>query len=141
MLHEGVLSAARELGDLGGFERGQLAKEIEEVVFKLKRNDLTPVIRTKQGFEILQVGEHYQAGQQPLEKVEDEISNKLYMEKMQPALREYLKTLREESYVIVKAGFVDTAGIASAPIQEVPASADAGQDKKEKKRKKKRAAA
>ena len=46
---------------------------------------MTDVIETKTGFEILQVQERYQAGEQPLEKVEPEITNRLYEQKMEPA--------------------------------------------------------
>src|SRR5262249_44812917 len=95
---------------------------------------LTPVIETKQGFLILQVLEHYDEGQQPLAKVQNEIMNKLYDERMQPALRDYLKTLREQSYVIIKPGFQDLAGGGNTEIQEVSATPEASKDKKPKKK-------
>jgi len=50
----------------------------------------------------LQVRERYQAGEQPLDKVDTEITNHLYEDKMEPGLRAYLKTLREDSYLQVK---------------------------------------
>ena len=61
---------AKQNGFLGEYQRGALAKELEEAVFKLKKNQTTDVIRTKQGFLILQVLEHYDEGEQPLAKVE-----------------------------------------------------------------------
>jgi len=42
-------------GAVGRFKRGQLAKEIEDKVFAMKIGEVTDVIRTKQGFAILQV--------------------------------------------------------------------------------------
>lgn len=131
-------STAQDGGELGGFERGQLAKEIEDVVFKLNRNDITDVVHTKQGLEILQVEEHFQAGQQPLEKVENEIMNRLYMQKMQPTLRDYLTQLREESYVVVKPGYLDTAAVGATPIQETAPTPDQGKGKKGKSKKRAR---
>jgi len=112
-------TTAKTGGDLGVFEKGQLSKELEDVVFKLNRGQMTDVIHTKTGFLILRVEQRYEAGQQPLEKVEGEIMNRLYYERTGPALREYLKTLREQSYVIVKPGYVDTAAASSTPIEEV----------------------
>jgi len=50
------------------------------------------------------VVDHYQAGVQPMEKVQGEIQNKLYSQKMEPALRSYLAEMREESYVNGEAG-------------------------------------
>ena len=117
-------TTAKQGGDLGKFERGQLAPNIEQAVFGLQRLQTTDVIPTKTGFLILQVGEHYLAGQQPEEKVENEIMDKLYNEQLRPALREYLEMLREDSYVLVKPGYADTAAVASSTIEEVPPTPD-----------------
>jgi peptidyl-prolyl cis-trans isomerase SurA len=112
-------STAKQGGDLGSFERNQLAAALADVVFPLKKNDVTDVMPTQTGFLILQVREHYPAGQQPLETVENEIMNRLYGDKLKPALREYLQTLRRNSYMHVKPGYVDTAGVPEATIDEV----------------------
>lgn len=45
-------------GDLGYFQRGKLAKSLEDVVFAMKPGDISDVIQTKQGFVILKVTEH-----------------------------------------------------------------------------------
>jgi len=128
-------STAQDGGDLGLFERGQLAKQLEDAVFGLERGQFTDVIQTKTGFEILKVEDHYQAGQQPLEKVEGEITNMLYTQKMKPALRTYLAQLREESYVQVKPGYTDTAAVPGATvIQEVAPTPDTPDKKKSKKK-------
>jgi len=72
---------------------------------------------------------------QPLDKVEGEITNILYRQKMDPAMREYLAMLREESYVLVKPGYTDTAAVAGATaIQEVAPTPDASDKKKAKKK-------
>jgi peptidyl-prolyl cis-trans isomerase SurA len=117
-------STAKQGGDLGTFERGQLAGNLAPVVFKLNKNDVTDVLPTQTGYLILQVEEHYPAGQQPESKVDDEIMNHLYNERMKPTMRTYLDTLRGDSYVLVKPGYVDTAATAAATIDEVPATPD-----------------
>jgi len=122
-------------GSLGTFERGQLSKQLEDVVFKMEKGQVTDVIQTKTGFEILKVVDHYQAGQQPVEKVENEIMNRIYLQKMQPQLREYLAQLREESYVTVKPGFTDSAAVPGASvIQEVAPTPDTQQKNNGKKK-------
>ncbi len=115
---------APQEGELGVFQRNQLDAKIAEKVFALNRGQMTDVMETKTGFEILQVRERYQAGEQPLDKVEPEISNKLYEQKMEPGLRAYLTTLREDSYVQIKPGFTDTAAVKAEPIEEVAAATD-----------------
>ncbi len=123
-------STAQRGGELGVFERGQLSKEIEDVVFKLNKGQVTDVIRTKTGFLFLKVEQRFAAGLQPIEKVEGEITNRLYMEKMEPALRDYLQTLRQDSYVLVKPGHSDSAAVAGTPIQEVVPTPDEEKEKK-----------
>ena len=124
-------STAQDGGELGLYERGQLASELADAVFKLDKNGITDVIQTKAGFEILKVNEHYQAGLQPLDKVSDQITNIIYKQKMDPAMRDYLAELREESYVTVKPGFVDTAAVPGATvIQEVAPTPDTAEKKK-----------
>jgi len=113
-------------GFLGQYKRGELSKELEDRVFKMKRNELTEVMETKQGYLILQVLEHYDEGIQSLDKVRNRISEELYSQRMEPALREYLKTLREQSYVIIKPGYQDLAGGGgNSEIQEVSATPEA----------------
>lgn len=121
---------AKQGGELGVYQRGQLAKALEDAVFPLERNQVTPVIETSQGFEILQVERHYQAGIQPLSVVEDEIMNRLYMQRLGPALRDYLKELRSESYIRLKPGYIDTAAVPTTTIEEV--SPDAGESTSKK---------
>jgi peptidyl-prolyl cis-trans isomerase SurA len=123
-------STAKQGGYLGEYKRGELSKELEDTVFKMKRNDLTEVMETKQGFLIIQVLEHYDEGEQSLSKVENEIEGKLYNQRMEPALREYLKTLREESYVVIKPGYQDAAGGSNSEIQEVSATPEVTKTKK-----------
>jgi peptidyl-prolyl cis-trans isomerase SurA len=128
-------STAQQNGDLGEFERGQLSKQLEDAVFGLEKNQFTDVIQTKTGFEILKVLDHYQAGLQPLDKVEGEITNIIYRQKMDPAMRVYLAQLREESYVLVKPGYTDSAAVAGATvIQEVAPTPDEADKKKQKKK-------
>lgn len=123
-------STAQQGGYLGVYKRGELSKELEDLVFKMKRNEMTDVIETKQGFLILQVLEHYDEGEQPFNKVENEIMDRLYNERMEPALREYLKTLREQSYVVVKPGYQDMAGGGNSEIEEVSATPEVTKEKK-----------
>jgi len=123
-------STAQQEGFLGVYKRGELSKELEDIVFQMKKNEMTQVIETKQGFLILQVLEHYDEGEQPFTKVENKIQEHLYNEKMEPALREYLKTLREQSYVVIKPGYQEMAGGGNSEIEEVSATPEATKEKK-----------
>jgi parvulin-like peptidyl-prolyl isomerase len=94
-------------GDLGWMKKGQLAQPIEDAVFALKRGQVTDPIKLPNGFLILRVEDIHQAGQAPLEQVENEIMEKLYMPRFQPAMREYLTKLRMDAFLEIKDGFID----------------------------------
>jgi peptidyl-prolyl cis-trans isomerase SurA len=94
--------------NLGEYHRGQLAKEIEDKAFVLNAGQYTQPIRTKQGFIILQATQHQLGGDASFKQVEPQVEEALFMERMQPALRVYLTKLREEAFVDLKPGVVDT---------------------------------
>ena len=100
--------SAAQGGDLSYFKRGVLAKELEDRVFALKAGEVTEPIRTKQGFVILKVTEHQMAGIPALKEMEPRIQDALYMQKLQPALRAYLTKLREDAFIDIKPGYIDT---------------------------------
>jgi peptidyl-prolyl cis-trans isomerase SurA len=94
--------------NLGEYRRGMLAKEIEDKAFALSAGQHTQPIRTKQGFIILQATQHSLGGDASFKQVEPQVEEALFLERMQPALRVYLTKLREEAYVELKPGVVDT---------------------------------
>ena len=101
-------ATAEQGGDLGYFKHKDLAKELEDKTFVLKTGEYTEPIRTRQGYIILKVSDHIKAGTPTLENVREQISEQLYSQKVQPALREFLTKLREEAYIDIKPGYVDT---------------------------------
>jgi len=100
-----------EGGDLGYFEPDKLAPAIREAISNLNINGVSDAIRTQQGWLVLQLVERRAAGVPPLEEAEDEIRNRLFMDEVQPALREFLSELRRDAFVYVKAGYQDTAAV------------------------------
>ncbi|MEG9432153.1 peptidylprolyl isomerase [Terriglobus sp. ADX1] len=103
---------AAQGGDLGQFKHGALAQVLEEKTFPLPVGGFTEPIRTRQGYVILKVTEHQQAGSPPLDQIEGDVQNAMYQEAIQPALRAYLTKLREEAYLDVRQGFVDSGASA-----------------------------
>jgi peptidyl-prolyl cis-trans isomerase SurA len=130
--------SAPDGGALGMFKRGQLAKELEDKTFAMKAGEVTEVIRTKQGYVILKVVDHQQAGIPPMKDVLPKIMDALYYEKLQPALRAFLTKLREDAYLKYADGYVDT-GMSKNQTQPVETVAAKESDAKKlgKKRHKK----
>lgn len=128
--------SAAQGGDLGYFKRGTLAKELEDRTFAMKAGEVSDAVRTRQGFVILKVVEHQMAGIPPLSEVQSRIQEEIYMEKLQPALRAYLTRLREEAYIDIKPGYVDT-GASPNETKPVETTAKESGSKELKKKKKK----
>jgi peptidyl-prolyl cis-trans isomerase SurA len=100
---------APKLVVLGEFRRGMLgSKEIEDKAFALNTGQYTQPIRTKQGFIILQSTQHNGGGDASFKQVEPQVEEALFLEHMQPKLREYLTKLREEAFIQIKQGAVDS---------------------------------
>src|SRR6266481_1370539 len=109
---------ATQGGDLGMYKRGALTKVLEDQTFNLKAGEWTAPVRTRQGFVILKVTDHVAAGVAPLKDVEQQVQEGMYAEAMQPALRAYLTKLREDAYIDIRAGYVDSGASAkeSKPV-------------------------
>jgi peptidyl-prolyl cis-trans isomerase SurA len=95
-------------GELPAYTKGQLKKELNDIVFKEKKGNVTDPIKQSNGFLILKIEERYESGQAPLEAVENEIMERLSMPQMQPKVRELLTKLREDAFLEIRAGYVDS---------------------------------
>ena len=100
-------------GEIGFFRRGQLAKEIEEVAFRLNRGETSDLIRTKYGWLIIKVELKYEGGVPQLSAVVPQVREVLFMQGMQPEMLKFLAKLREQAYITVKPGYVDTGAPAN----------------------------
>ena len=112
--------SAAQGGDLGFFERGKLAKQLEDLTFGMKKDQVSDVIRTKQGFVILKVTEHQSAGIPSFNEIEPRV---------------YLKKLREQAFIYIKPGYVDTG---ASPNQSAPVVTTAAKESSAKELKKKK---
>ena len=108
-------ATARDEGYIGAVKRGDLKKDLEDVLWSQQRNYVTDPIKVDSGFLILKIEERHKAGLAALDEVEGEITEKLYMTRFQPKIREYLTALRQDAFLEIKEGWVDTA---AAPGKE-----------------------
>lgn len=128
---------AAQGGELGEFHRGALAKVLEDQTFSLPVGGFTQPIRTKQGYVILKVTQHVPGGIPTLEQVEPQVEEAVYMSQMEPAVRKYLTRLREEAYIDIRPGYVDT-GASPNETKPIYSAYAAPQSKKKKKQEKAR---
>ncbi|MBK5292178.1 MAG: peptidylprolyl isomerase [Acidobacteriia bacterium] len=100
---------AAEFGDLGAMKKGDLREDLEAMVWTKDKGFVTDPIKLPNGFLILRVEERHKAGQAQLEEVESEIMERLYMPRFQPKIREFLTQLRQDAFLEIKEGFVDSS--------------------------------
>jgi parvulin-like peptidyl-prolyl isomerase len=89
-------------GDIGFVKRGQMLKEIEDVVFELEPGQLSDVIKTQLGCHIFRVEEKRPATIKGLNEVRDSIEKRLFLEKGKKRYREWIEELRKNAYISIR---------------------------------------
>jgi peptidyl-prolyl cis-trans isomerase SurA len=112
---DGTTAAAG--GDLGQYKKGQLDPLFEQKTFGLKTGEVTEPIRTKQGYVILKVIEHFPGGVPDQKDVENDVEQNYFEAKAGPAMRQYLAQLRDEAAIYIKPGYEDSA---ATPAEKHP---------------------
>jgi peptidyl-prolyl cis-trans isomerase SurA len=99
---------ARNGGELPPREPGMSLPQIEETVFKERKGYITEPIKIPTGFVIFRINERYEAGQASFEEVKNDIQERMAGPKVEPKIREYLTMLREQAFLEIKEGYVDS---------------------------------
>lgn len=99
---ESAAPEAAKGGAMGYFEKGMLPQEMEEVVFSLKVNEISPVVESPYGFHLFKVTRRRRARTQVLADVRDQIRNKLLSAKLTEAYDSFLLGLRAEIPVRIR---------------------------------------
>ncbi len=87
---------AAEGGELGSFQRGELPEEFEKAIFPLAPGTLSQIVRTQYGYHIFYLEEKTLAHQQKYSEVEDQIQEKLLLERQREALAKELAALESQ---------------------------------------------
>lgn len=97
------LSPERELGgDLGFFGRGDMPKEFEDAVFKLKVGEISGVVKTEYGYHIFLLEERKKGGRLKFSEVKDKIMDKLRQDSTAKELSDWLAELKQTTKIEVK---------------------------------------
>jgi len=96
------LPSAADGGDIGIFEKDELADYMKDVILAMKPGDISPIVETGntfQFFKLLSVREGDIVVKAPYESVREEIRDILYRAKMEDQYKKWVKSLRDEAYV------------------------------------------
>jgi parvulin-like peptidyl-prolyl isomerase len=88
---------AKDGGDLGFFERGQMPRELEYVAFSLKVGQLSQVVETPYGYHLILVEEKRPARQLDLEEVKGRVRETLMVREREKKFQELLVNLRSKA--------------------------------------------
>ena len=94
--------SASDGGELGWLRRGTVQPEVEKVAFGLQPGQLSEPVRTRAGFQILQVEERRGGGARPIEEVKDEIRDRLVNEQGDLYRIQFITELKKDAVIDVK---------------------------------------
>lgn len=96
-------------GGMPPMKKEDLRKEIQDAVWTHDRGYVTDAIKLDNaGFYIFKVEDHQKAGLADFEEVRQDVENRLYGPKMEPAIRTYLTKLRANAFLEIKSGYEDS---------------------------------
>ena len=95
-------SEAKDGGEMGWIEKGQLMGQIDEKVFALKAGEITEPIQSTLGYHIFKLTERQALGTRTLDEVRDQIQEILFKQKTRERLESWLANLKKNAYISVR---------------------------------------
>ena len=92
---------ARNGGDLGFFSEGQMPKEFDDAVFKLKKGETSNVVRTPYGYHIFKVTDKVSGGMKTFSDVREKVETKLVMERQNLEFDKWIKSLKKNAEIVI----------------------------------------
>lgn len=83
-------------------EKGKFKEEVENVLFKLRIGEVSPIIETEGAFYIFQVLDKEEARLLPLSEVKDKVYEILYREKFKQHFDEFIARLKRDAHIEIK---------------------------------------
>lgn len=94
--------SAQEGGELGWLRRGTVQPEVEKVAFGLQTGQISDPVRTRSGYQILQVEERRGGGPKPLAEVKEEIRDRLMNEQGDRYRVQFIADLKKDAAIEIK---------------------------------------
>jgi len=86
-------------GLIGPLSMGDLSPDVQKLIQGLKPGDITPVIRTARGYQMLKLETMTAAETKSFEEAREEISNRVFTDKRQAEFEKYLQKLRAQAII------------------------------------------
>lgn len=95
-------SEAKEGGEMGWVEKGQLLGEIDEKVFALNEGEITVPISSNLGYHIFKLAERKKSSLKPLSEVRNKIQDYIFKQKSRQRLEAWLQNLTKHAYISIR---------------------------------------
>ncbi|MDD5448984.1 MAG: peptidylprolyl isomerase [Candidatus Omnitrophica bacterium] len=86
-------------GDLGFIKKGQMLKEIEDIIFNLDSGQISDVVKTPLGYHIFKVEEKRPERIKEFKEAKDEIEKRLFYEKGKERYQQWIEELKRNAYI------------------------------------------
>jgi len=86
-------------GDLGYFEREKMIKGFADAAFSLNPGEISDIVRTSRGYHLILVEDRQAKHKLAFDNIRERLYQNLKFEKAAPAIKAYLKSLREAADV------------------------------------------
>jgi len=103
MAREVSLSPERKNGgDLGYFARGDMPREFEDVVFKLKAGEISQVVKTEYGYHIFLLEGRRSGRRLEFEEVKDRIMDRLRADRVERGVAAWMDSLKKNTKITIR---------------------------------------
>lgn len=93
---------AEDGGDMGFISRAEMIKEIDEAIFSLRENEISEIIETSLGYNIVKVEKIISSSELSLAEATSLISERLFGRDAELVFREFIDNLKKEAYIDIK---------------------------------------
>jgi len=97
-----VIKEYSDAPSIGSINKGQMQKDIEDTLFKLKPGEISSLIEVEGGFYIFKVNEKLPGKIASLEETRDYINDRLFQKRFEERYKEWIEQLRENAYIEIK---------------------------------------
>ncbi len=94
-------TTATEGGNLGYFDKSELAPYMRDIIIALKAGEISPVVETPIGYQIFKVADIEETRAKTFEEVKEEIYQILFEQGVTRRFMAWIKELRDRSYIEV----------------------------------------
>lgn len=118
-------------GDLGFFAAQDMVPEFSKAAFSMKPNTVSNLVETQFGYHIIKVTDRMAAGQQPFEKVKNDIKGFLETQKQLEAIDKLVESLKKNATIEYVNSEYDPQNIQKSLQTEIKQSGDKAKEIKD----------